>query len=78
MGVQLRQALADRGGAPVKLWAALLAAALTWYVGKALGVPVWNDGWTLEAIGDRTDWATTTGCLVWTVLTVLQRDRERT
>ena len=40
--------------------AALFAGLLGWFVGKALGVPIWRD-WD---IGDRTDMALTAALLV--------------
>lgn len=38
------------------------AALLAWCIGKALGVPIWRDGWD---IGDRADLAILAAYLVW-------------
>lgn len=37
-------------------------ALLAWFVGKALQVLIWRDGWD---IGDRTDMAFTAATFVW-------------
>ena len=57
----------------MRLYAIILAGALGWFIGKALNVPVWRDGWD---IGDRTDIALTAAMLVW-ALNVVADDRAR-
>lgn len=48
-----------------RFWAIVNAAALGWFIGKALNVPVWRDGWSLDVMGDRTDIALCAGMLVF-------------
>lgn len=54
---------------PSRFLAQIAAAALAWFVGKALNVPVWNDGWSFEAMGDRCDMALTAFMLVYWLTT---------
>lgn len=44
--------------------AIITGALLAWFIGKALHVPVWRDGWD---IGDRTDMAATAATFVWAI-----------
>lgn len=51
-----------------RIWIATLAATLAWMVAKALNVPIWNEGWSLDAVGDRTDFAFITWLLAFNIL----------
>ncbi len=35
--------------------AACQIAVLAWSIAKYFNVPIWNEGWSLDAIGDRSD-----------------------
>ena len=44
-----------------RVYAIILAGLLGWFIGKALGVPIWR----AVDIGDRVDIALAAACLVW-------------